>query len=130
MVGEIFEDIGVEAKNAELMRAHHSRQKVHDQYFVGQREPFVVTVQHVVQLLAERLRIIEKLKRREVGRCWEALLFPLLLWVRNATSFPRSSATHLLRSDQLLSQFPLSTSGFLVNLMAMLDALDTDFLKM
>lgn len=36
-----LDDIGVKAENAELVSAHHSREELHDEHLVFQRELFI-----------------------------------------------------------------------------------------
>ena len=67
VIGEVLHDVGVEAENAELMRAHNARKKLHDENLMVKQEAFVVAVEDVVESLAERLRVVEELNSREVG---------------------------------------------------------------
>ena len=81
VVGEVLHDVRVEAEHAELVPAHHAREELHEEDLVVERKALVVLVQHVVELLAESLGVVEQLDRRKVGVRSLGLLF-LLLWTR------------------------------------------------
>ena len=78
MVCEVLHDVGVEAEHAELVPAHDARKQLHDEDLVVEREALVVLVEEVVELLAERLRVVQKLDGREVRVHLGSLLFLLL----------------------------------------------------
>ena len=78
MVCEVLHDVGVEAEHAELVPAHDAREQLHDEDLVVEREALVVLVEEVVELLAERLRVVQKLDGREVRVHLGSLLFLLL----------------------------------------------------
>lgn len=80
VVREVLHDVRVEAKHAELVSAHDTREELHEQDLVVEREALVVLVEEVVELLAERLWVIEELDGGEVGvRRVGFLLFLLFL---------------------------------------------------
>lgn len=76
VICEVLHNIGVKSKNAELVCTHDASQELHEQDFVIEREALVITVQVVIELLAECLRIIEQLDGRKIGR--ERVGFPIL----------------------------------------------------
>lgn len=78
MVGEIFDDVRVKSEYAELVGAHDSREKLHDEDFVVERESLVVAVQDVVELFGKSLRVMKKLKCWEVRLTGISFLFALL----------------------------------------------------
>lgn len=67
VVRQVLDDVCVEAQNTELVTAHDSREQLHHEDFVVEREPLVVFVEDVVELLGEGLWIVEQLQGREVG---------------------------------------------------------------
>lgn len=79
VVREVLHNVGVEAEHAELVPAHHAREQLHEQDLVVEREALVVLVEDVVELLAERLRVVEQLDGGEVGGGQFSPLF-LFLW--------------------------------------------------
>lgn len=59
VVCEVLHDVSVEAENAELVSAHDAGEKLHNEDFVVEGEALVIFVEDIVQLLAERLRVVE-----------------------------------------------------------------------
>ena len=66
MIREVLHDVGVEAEHAELVPAHDAGEELHEENLVVEREALVVLVEEVVELLAERLGVVEELDCREV----------------------------------------------------------------
>lgn len=77
MVGEIFDNVGVEAQDAKFMSTHHPREELHNENFMFKREALIVTAEVIVQLLSKCLWVIEELQCREVWcrRCIFVVLF-------------------------------------------------------
>lgn len=67
VVGEVFDDVGVEAEYGEFVGGHDAGEELHEEDFVFEGESFVVAVEDVVQLFGEGLRVVEELEGREVG---------------------------------------------------------------
>lgn len=67
MIREVFEDVGVERENRELVRAHDTREKLHEEDLVVEGKALVVPAEVVVEFLGKGLWIIEELQGREVG---------------------------------------------------------------
>lgn len=59
MIREIFNDVRVKSKHAELMPAHDTGKQLHHDDFVVEGEPFVVSVEQIIQFLGKSLRIIQ-----------------------------------------------------------------------
>jgi hypothetical protein len=51
MICQVLDEVRVEAEHTKLVRAHNPRKELHKQNLVVERISFVVTIQHVVQLL-------------------------------------------------------------------------------
>lgn len=58
VVGEVFDDVGVEAENGEFVGGHDAGEKLHEEDFVFEGETLVVAIQDVVQLFGEGLRVV------------------------------------------------------------------------
>jgi hypothetical protein len=66
VVGEVLDNVRVESKNTELVRAHDTREELHDEHLMLERVLLVVAVEHVVELLAKGLGVVEQLESGEV----------------------------------------------------------------
>lgn len=78
MVREVFEDVGVERENRELVRAHDTGEELHEEDLVVEGKALVVPAEIVVEFLGKGLRIVEELQGREVGGGLGRLV--LFLW--------------------------------------------------
>ena len=78
MIGEIFEDVGVEREDGELVRAHDAREELHEEDLVVEGKALVVPAEVVVEFLGKGLGIVEELQGREVGGRFGRLV--LFLW--------------------------------------------------
>lgn len=94
VVRQVFDDVRVETEDAQLVRAHHSTEELHDQHFVLESVHFVCAEERAVpleggifvwgrerkkkkkrtmlahsfvKLLTETLRVVQQLKSGEVG---------------------------------------------------------------
>ena len=78
MIGEVFEDVGVERENGELVRAHDTREELHEEDLVVEGKALVVPAEVVVEFLGKGLGVVEELEGREVGGGLGRLV--LFLW--------------------------------------------------
>lgn len=68
VVGEVLDDVRVEAQNGELVGSTDSTEERHDEDLVVEGVRSVVLDEGLVKLLAERLRVVEELEGGEVDR--------------------------------------------------------------
>lgn len=67
MIGEVFENVGIEGENEELVRAHDTGEELHEEDFVVKGKTLVVPTEVVIEFLGKGLWVVEELEGREVG---------------------------------------------------------------
>lgn len=67
VICKVFEDVGVERENTELVRTHDTREELHKEDLVVEGKTLVVPTEVVVEFLGKRLWVVEELQGREVG---------------------------------------------------------------
>jgi hypothetical protein len=67
VIGEVFEDVGVEGENGELVSAHDTGEELHEEDLVVEGKALVVAGEVVVEFLGKGLGVVEELEGREVG---------------------------------------------------------------
>lgn len=110
VVSEVFDDVGVEGEDGELVGAAHSSKDLHDENFVVEGVGAVVFDEGVVEFFSKRLGIVEELKGRKVDGGFLGGDFAL--------------ASFLVRGLDVLLSLPLGRLLLLVDLESMLDRLD------
>lgn len=68
VVGEVLDDVRVEAEDGKLVRTAHASEEAHDENLVVERVGPVVLDERLVELLAKRLGVVEELEGGEVDR--------------------------------------------------------------
>lgn len=66
VVGQVFDDVGVEAKHGQFVGGHDAGKELHEEDFVFEGEALVIAIQDVVQLFSEGLRVMKELKGGEI----------------------------------------------------------------
>lgn len=66
MVGQVFDDVGVEAEHGQFVGGHDAGKELHEEDFVFEGETLVIAIQDVVQLFGEGLRVMKELEGGEI----------------------------------------------------------------
>jgi hypothetical protein len=67
VVGKVFDDVGVEPENAELVCTDDPGQELHYENLVVEGEALVVAHKHIVETFCESLGVVQQLEGGKIG---------------------------------------------------------------
>lgn len=68
VIGQVLYDVSVEAQDAKFVCTHHTREQLHHDNLVVEREALVIAIEEVIELLGKGLRIVKELEGGKIGR--------------------------------------------------------------